>query len=475
MDITTRQLKIANNADSGLYQNLHDGIFSVIVEYNLPLRDQSIMLALENGIELTRFVAKDKRISSLAISDCLKVGESYSLLEVAKMLRKTSRKKEIIATINGHDMTLDKLKEQLNELLKINIRCFHLHTGHAIHDHERDKKDNPLSCPERYMDSTKMLYEMKQLLPDLFVGSGVNPYKYTLEDSHLQYYKMLKKINTGVDFLTTRVGWDMKKLHELQWYQSRRRMIEPVIARLMFLSPEDVSNIINDVYPGFTISRELAASFQREAEDSVNALKIQIRRLSLQAAGCRFLGYSGIQVSGLPDPITAKAVIDSIYETFGEFESYDQWLEAWNEHFEKIDLTPSPHDYYIFNNLLEKETLDYDKRKIKLNDQMLEGPSTSEQLKFKLAKGLSLEKRIGPISNILKSILCDHSEAGDIEKASLLSTSACPKGLEEGSCDNSKIDGTCEFGHQKCFYHKVLQLVDWQKNIEALERAYEDN
>ena len=57
------------------------------------------------------------------------------------------------------------------------------------------------------------------LMPtDFFAGSAISPFKQTEAELMGQYYKLKKKIEAGIKFVITQVGYDARKLHELlQW------------------------------------------------------------------------------------------------------------------------------------------------------------------------------------------------------------------------------------------------------------------
>ena len=133
---------------------------------------------------------------------------------------------------------------------------------------------------------------------------------YTLLGS---YYKMMKKFNCGANFLITQTGWDMLKLQSLAWYLTGRDMHYPKIARLTLLSPERLDTILNGGAPGIKISKDMKKLLDKELVYSKNQFEAtQYRRLELQAAGCRLLGFSGIEISGADNPAKTGYVLSRI-------------------------------------------------------------------------------------------------------------------------------------------------------------------
>jgi hypothetical protein len=64
---------------------------------------------------------------------------------------------------------------------------------------------------------------------------------------------------------------------------------------------------------------------------------------------------------------------------------------------------------------------------------------------------------------------CPAGRDWNLRETFFLGPGACPKALETGPCDGSRVDGTCEFGHAPCFFHRVLALANWQNKLERLE------
>ncbi|OVE81711.1 hypothetical protein BVY04_02650 [bacterium M21] len=476
ISMTTKQLRVSGKASNGLRQNIHDGVFSVVLEYAIPSQEQPFMMAVEEGVKIAKYVSKEKRISSLAITDGFTGKNQYGLMEVLKVLRKTARKKEMIIALSGRGMKTDELMTLLTDLAGKDVGSVSVHTGPALENHPVNEKGTPQPFPEGYMDSAKMLYRIRKTWRDVFLGARVNPYKYNLADAHLQYYRMLKSVATGAEFVVTQAGWDMKKLQEFQWYQHRRNLEIPAIARLMFLQGPEVSKIVNNEYPGLLLSRELGTRVQREYGDEPEGIRLSIERLALQAAGCRLMGYSGIQLAGIYERDAAEMIIERVFEALEEYDDYAKWVDGWQELHERIEMAPYPNRYYIFKDLLNRDYLDFDDEVVTTVSDELESPAAAERWRYKMAKRLELDHKNGPITNVLQRLLCGYQPGAEwkLQKTAMQCAASCPKGLEEGACEESRADGTCEFGHKPCFFHSVLRLEQWQNNLEKFEEPYVD-
>ena len=467
----TRQLRIAFDHDSTLRQNLRDGVFSIIVELNSPAADQPLKLAMAPLVDLAKWVKKDKRVAAIAVAPAVGGEKPHDMLDVAPPLHRAGGKESIV-TFSGGGATLHDLREKLAAFTSHGIQSFHCITGPAQPDHPVDRQGRPTTDPSRYVDSVRILRLLRDAEPDAFLGAAVNPFKYTINDAYLQYFKMVKKLNSGASFLTVQAGWDMRKHQELQWYMRSRDIDEPCIARLQLLRPHDITRIIDHEMPGLVVSREFATLLQREsAVNEVQAMTAQIRRLALQAAGCRLFGYSGIQIAGIRDPETAKSVLDTVTGALEAYADYETWHAAWTDFHAHVEMAPYPHRFYLFQRLLDIDAPDYLGDETPHTDADIPPPPANLRLTFQVANSLGLDHRRGMPFDLLRMALCGARGNHDwqLDKTMLQSAYACPKGLENGPCGEVRADGNCEWGHQTCIYHRILELAQWQRRLELFE------
>ena len=462
------QLEISFEKNRAVRQHLHDGDFCLLVEVPLPPKEQPFQLSMLPATELAGYAADEARITGLAITEGFSVGaERHDLGRVIARLREFTDK-EIIPTVVGRGLSEECLRGALADLDSAGMASTLACTGFAPFSEQR-----PQGRPGEYMDSTQILCELRNRVPDILRGAVVNPFKYNISDAYLQYYKMVRKINSGADFLVTEAGWDVKKHQELQWYLRQRGIATPVIARLRAVRSDDVVGIIDGKSPGMTLSREYATMLQREAAlGEQQAFAAQLRRLALIAAGCKIFGYSGVQVAGILDVEKVRALVEHIYDIFEELPDYETWLAAWEDFHNRVEAAPFPHNYYLYRNLLDPKLAEFAAGESKASRERLPLPAMGDKVAYSVSRTLGLHRRNGALTAPLKRMFCGTTSAEwQLDKTFYQAASACPKGLEEGACGGSRPDGRCEVGDAPCFYHQCLALAHWRNTLGDFEAA----
>ena len=470
MNAPAGQLNIAFESHQGVLRKLRAGDFCVLIDYQVPVvsdDEEVFKLALAPGLALARYTGADARVAGLSISTV-----SARPAEVEQLLEPLCRNGDDVAVcLSGCNADDAGLRGTLAAVHSHGIGTVIATTGFA-----GPEQYAAPAAAHTFIDSCDLIRLVRNEYPEMCVGAYVNPFKYNVSDVYLQYFKMIRKLNTGADFIVAEAGWDMKKYQELQWYLRSRNMNEPIIAKLMFVQRHQIAGILDHRCGGVVMSREMAALLERESNiNERQATAAQVRRIAMSAAGCRLFGYSGIQIGGIDDPQLARILVDNVEEAFEEFTDFRRWLTAWNDFHDRVEMAPMRQGHYAFKHLMDKDYPDY------VSDQSLHAagplpqPTRSERLKFQLARALRLESRQGVPFDMARQVLCGHHSGRDwrLDKTFYVCAAACPKGLESGPCGGTRPDGTCEFGHQPCIFHRILALANWRNELESLEAADE--
>jgi methylenetetrahydrofolate reductase (NADPH) len=459
---------MAFDRHSNLRDRLRGGDFSVLLELASPTAAQPLKRALLPGAELARLVESDDRLAGLAVTEGFPDSEPCHPIPAVVRELQAFTEKDIVPYVVGRGLTVETLRSQLATLKSARVATIAAVTGYgspAVDD------TDPRTPP--FMDSTALVHHTRET-DEFFVGATVNPFKYTIADSCLQYLKMVKKLNSGASFVVAEAGWDMAKYQELQWFLRARALADPVLARLLYVRGPLVPRLLDGNVPGIVMTRELATRIQREAKGDEDPVAASCRRLALQIVGCRILGYSGVQLAGIPDGRTVSRLLDAVDAATAACVDYDSWLAAWSELHDRVSMAPYPHLYYAYRELLSAGAAAYDPQTTRQTDAKVDAPERSDLVRLRLAECLGL----GPsgrsaITRTLRRLLC-RAQRGDwqFHMTGYVSPEICPKQLDQGPCAGTAADGTCELAAMPCIYHRVLALKHQHNQVDILETAY---
>jgi methylenetetrahydrofolate reductase (NADPH) len=466
------QLNMSFKRDNRLAQAMHQGRFAVLLEYDTPLQDQPLDSALARGKVLAEKAGGTELITGMAVTDRFRSEKTHDPVKVAAALAEISGK-PLLLHLSGKGSSPQRTRELLAEAESHGIRTLLAVTGDRSDqhsDHRRYGRIPPYAAG--YSDSITTLGLIKDRKREFFAGAAVNPFKYTLADQYLQYYKMVRKIGCGAEFIVAQAGWDMKKLQELQWYLQMREIGTPVLARIILLSLEKIQSIHQGIYPGVNVSRSLGALLQRESSlNATQSMAAQLQRIGLQVAGCKFMGYNGVQLAGIPDASTLKMVTNQISESLERYQTYAEWLAAWHNYHGTMSFAPVAEPYYVFTNLLTPTQQMYDPDACPLTETQFEMPSKHDLIRSQLTNAVLSPHLPEAVKHFGEKLL--QTRYGTPHPALLpfgyFGRSDCPKQLVFGACGGSAADGTCEFGHAPCFFRRILALAAHERQLDLLE------
>jgi 5,10-methylenetetrahydrofolate reductase len=457
-----------------LSEALRAGRFILLLEHNVPARNHALPSAVALGHAMAERASEEEAFAGFSITDRLRDGETHDPVEYATGVTKGTDVPAML-TISGKGTNSDRVLALAAAAKSAGIRTFCCVTGDASTSHPpvRHARSTP-TLPGGYLDGIDVAGLLRRHDRSLCLGAAVNPFKYTLPDQYLQYYKMIRKLESGADFVVTHAGWDMKKLQELQWFLRMRDLGNSVLARVRLLCPEDVARLESSLCPGVHIPREFAATLQREC--SVNEsqfLSAQLRRLSLQVVGCRLLGYSGVVLAGIRNPSVLDMVLKQIRTAFEEYADYRCWLDAWNDYHGGLQFSPVTNPFHAFHDLLSPDQCEYDPEVCVASTAAVAPPAVSDRLGA-MVLPLLLSSRTPPfLRKTARRLLRRHDTTPPerLRHCWHLDNSSCPKRLTLGPCGGSSPKGECEFGQGPCFFHRIFALAAARHEFDLLEEG----
>lgn len=446
--------------------NLDKGIFTLLIEHDSPGADVAPEEAGRRLILLDQAVQRAGEImpTGLAITDQYNFSHSHRAAEYAGALPPERRNAHLIY-LSGRETTFERMVELIQLCRNAGIRNLVPVSGDFHNNMTRNV----------FTEDVRAIKWIKDHYPEASPGAVVNPYKYRADTQFAQFFKLIKKLKNGSGFIVTQAGWDMRKLQALKWYMEYRNLDFPIIARLMLLTPRSLEQIRNGAFPGITVSPDFEAILHNELAFSAKQFEAaQWRRLELQVAGCKFLGFSGIQIAGVDTPDKIRLTAMRIKAALREFSSFDQWVEEYCAYQARAEMAPTPNSFMMFEGLLSRQYFDPTVRfcrnglfsSVKMKDRLL---YFIKSMLFKHCDGQRPSGR-----RILKKILAGCSACGQcrLHDTAFVCTEKCPKKLANGPCGGVRQNGRCEISSAICVHSKITAIREWRHDPDKLEDIY---
>lgn len=342
-------------------------------------------------------------------------------------------------------------------------------------------REEPVGERARYLESVPAIAMAKNFSSDLFVGSVVNPFKYREEDAMAQYLKLGKKIAAGSDFVITQVGFDIVKHEELVYWLNGNDYNIPIIANLMPMTAARARYIRVHQLPGVTVTDSFLSLLEADEQlTSDRGAARVLRRLALQIVGVRYLGYSGVQLTGIHSLARIKQLQAVVRECAEICPDRVTWRRAWEEACtlpmgDRADLAPRGTAWYF----LKGEDRVASKREI-AKFQLMNWIHDNLFVRGAVARGFgamvsgverrSLTGRVlervergvkGPIFGCETCGLCR------LPATQYVCPETCPKGLANGPCGGT-TDNLCEFRDRECIHSKKYRIAKSAGRLDEL-------
>ncbi len=449
---------------------MNNGIFQVLLEVTPPPEQVPMEDAVARFAEVEYAVSSQTDLpAALTFTDFSGAPENMlDTVSFASSLCKIDRDRHLLC-VSGRSRPLSEVEKLLSHASAEGFRNVLVLSGGSI------PNDTPAAARKRhYTESVHILQSIREHFGDtLNAGCSVNPFCYVPETSFPQYFKLMKKISMGASFIVTQLGWDMRKLQELRWFLSSRSMPLPSVARLLLLTPDRTESICSGKEPGIHISPDLEAMLRREMTHSITQFEAaQWRRLQIHAAGARLLGYSGIQIAGVDRPEVVNTLFTRLSEAMNEFKSFEDWLNAYRDYYERLELAPYPYRFYEFEELLT--SAQPPEQPIRTQSEIAP-VSDVEIFRYRVASKLLAHADTLPPQEkrLTKKLLvgCRSCPECRLPQMHFICPENCPKGMSNGPCGSVGVNGQCEFGFQECIHARRMRLAEFLNDYAPLEEC----
>ena len=314
---------------------------------------------------------------------------------------------------------------------------------------------------------------------NFFLGCAVSPFKRLERELMPQYFKLLRKIRAGAQWVIPQLGYDMRKFQEVQLLLQSRGIQVPLIGNVYVLNRTVAKLFHSGKLAGCVVTRTLLERIERFAAGPDKGRAYFRELAAKQLAVFKGLGYAAGYLGGL-----AKA------EQFGEIidlaESYA--TSDWRDFFREIQFS-QPDEFFLFQQelatglgIVERINPDY-LRSLQKPPQSREvtlGYRISRKVhEFAFQRGRGIypllrrlfgrwEKKPGFLSHFsywlereAKHLGYACQDCGDCslpDCAYLCPISGCAKGSRNGPCGGSAA-GRCELDDRDCFWTRVYERL----------------
>lgn len=414
-------------------KTVEQGNFTLLFENTPPGPQLLAKEALKQLCTLEEAVTKIEELPcGLAILDGQSNPENWSAIEFASQMSESLRDRHLVY-LSGLNRDEKEIDRQLAIAANANSRNIIAVSG-------------DLAAPGLNRTDSGRIF--KRLMENsFFAGVTVNPYQYDPWALMAQYSKLAARIMSNGGFYVAQAGWDTLKLQSLAWYLLAGHLYAPGFVRLLFLTPERMQKLLEKEQPGMVIGKELRRTMENELKHSRKLFDVaQFHRLERQAAACKALGFSGIQLSGADHPALAAEAAHAIAKGLKEFSTFDEFLECYRSEIAESEVNSFHLKFQLFDRVLKRPyPFDEPPRPAELPDPEL---SFWEKLSLLFARKDAFARR-----------RCNVPTAG-----------ACPKNNTLGPCGGVRHDGKCENNAHECVYRKWFRFAAAGEGLNGIEK-----
>ncbi|NLE39849.1 MAG: methylenetetrahydrofolate reductase, partial [Pirellulaceae bacterium] len=173
---------------------------------------------------------------------------------------------------------------------------------------------------------------------NFFIGCVVSPFKRHERELMPQYFKLIRKIAAGAEWIIPQLGYDMRKFHEIKLLLASRRLDVPVVGNVYVLSGFVAKLFHSGKLAGCVVSDELLETCQKQAASPDKGQKFFHEFAAKQLAVFKGLGFTAGYLGGMAKAETFGKVID-LAESFGE--------NDWRDFLPEICYS-QPGEFFLF-------------------------------------------------------------------------------------------------------------------------------
>jgi len=323
---------------------------------------------------------------------------------------------------------------------------------------------------------------------DLFIGCAVSPFKCQERELLPQYFKLLRKIACGAQFVYTQVGYDMRKFYEVKLVLAAHGINVPVIGNVYLLNKTVAGMFNRNEVPGCVVNDRLMALAEKYGAGLDKGRSFFYELAAKQLAVFKGLGFAGGYIGGTAKPEVFFELIDRA-EKFGE--------NDWKEFAKEIQFA-NANEFYLY----EKDAVTGLGDGARMNPayvHSLKNPTGTKQvtLNYRVSRrvhdnvfmpdapGFQMMKRLysrldnNPgfiakaahhLERLSKFVMYGCEDCGDCslpDCAYLCPRYSCSKDCRNGPCGGSH-DGICELNDKDCIWARTYERLKYYRESEQM-------
>jgi methylenetetrahydrofolate reductase (NADPH) len=323
---------------------------------------------------------------------------------------------------------------------------------------------------------------------NFYFGCAVSPFKRHERELMPQYFKLVRKIAAGAQWVIPQLGYDMRKFHEVKLMLASRGIHVPVIGNVYLLT-KGVAKIFNSgKLAGCVVSDELLQTCEKYAAGPDKGQKFFRELAAKQLAVFKGLGFAAGYLGGISKPDTFGQIIE-MAESYGPDDRRE---------FVKEIRYSQPGEFFLF----EHDPATGLSEPTRINPEYLESlkhpPKTRNvTLGYRFSRGIHAtffergrgmyglmqrlfrrwDKKPGVFGRLAfatekasKRLVYGCQDCGDCslpDCAYLCPKHACSKSGRNGPCGGSAC-GRCELDDKDCFWARVYERMKYSGESERL-------
>ncbi|MGW8258017.1 MAG: methylenetetrahydrofolate reductase, partial [Thermoguttaceae bacterium] len=173
---------------------------------------------------------------------------------------------------------------------------------------------------------------------DFFIGCVVSPFKRYERELLPQYFKLVRKIAVGAQWVIPQLGYDMRKFNEVRLFLEARGINVPLIGNVYLLSRTVARLFHSRKLAGCVVSDKLLETVEKYAAGADKGKKFFHELAAKQLAVFKGLGFTAGYIGGMAKAETFGQIID-LAKSFAE--------DDWREFIKEIQYS-RPDEFFLF-------------------------------------------------------------------------------------------------------------------------------